>query len=444
MITTNKKNDYLKLIAIEKEEVKNDQIVNKCNAITQISEDKTFYYRVDRCKNMWKLADTLEEFIENKRVNLCVHVDTFIKSYGEEAVRVIVETIAFAARERLSYKSQKSDPIFINFDYDQKYENIVKESLIKVEYMTFAGRLQDTPPNIGTATYFADELAKKAKEVEGVKVTILTKKEIQSLNMGLLLSVNAASPVEPRVVVFEYCSDPKREKIGFVGKGITFDTGGNNLKPSLSMVGMKMDMSGAAIVLSSVLAMAKAKIKTNVVAIGMFTDNRIDGNATLTESIVKSMEGTTIEIDNTDAEGRLVLADGLHYAIDKFKVNKIVDIATLTGAMLYSLGSFYTGLFSTDDAFANDFLQKAKIAREDVWRLPLDCRHLESMKNSKLADMTNTGKRSLGAGSSTAAAFLNHFTKEIPFVHLDIAATEGMDKGYGNGVMLRTFFELAK
>jgi leucyl aminopeptidase len=176
------------------------------------------------------------------------------------------------------------------------------------------------------------------KNIPNVKLRVLGLKEAQKLGMGLLLAVNAGSHVEPRVVVVEYSSDSTLPKTVLVGKGITFDSGGYNLKPSAFMKGMKFDMSGASIMISTVLALAKAKAKANVAAVGMFTDNRIGGQATLPESIIKSMNGLTVQIDNTDAEGRLVLADGLTYGVKELKADRLIEASTLTGAIDVALG----------------------------------------------------------------------------------------------------------
>lgn len=213
--------------------------------------------------------------------------------------------------------------------------------------------MQDTPPNRLHAKEFAEAVKDKFSKVKDIEIEILEKKQIEKNKMGLLLAVNAGSHHEPRVVILRYFGDKKNKKdiLGLVGKGITFDSGGYNLKSSQYLECMKFDMSGAATVCASFLALTKKKPKINVVAVACLTENAIGGHATLTESVIESMSGKTVEINNTDAEGRLVLADGITYAIQKEKVNKIVTAATLTGAVVAALGENLTGVLTNDRNF---------------------------------------------------------------------------------------------
>ncbi|WP_338972766.1 M17 family metallopeptidase [Spiroplasma endosymbiont of Panorpa germanica] len=446
MIFLNDKKQFeLTLKAIKKSEVKNTLVNLDDESVTLISEEKTIYMVFDEIKGCTykKISKALASFLKANKKDLNIDVDSFFKineSKIDGIFDAVVETAMFENHKIISYKEKTVDKPNINLICKADKSARFNETAIKMEFVNFTRDLQDTPPNIATSVTIADKIATKAKEIKGLKVTVLNKKQIEDLKMGLLLSVNAGSYVEPRVVVLEYIGDPKKEKIGLVGKGITFDSGGYSLKPSNFMEGMKFDMSGATIMLSSVMALAKAQAKTNVMAIGLFTDNRIGGHATLVESVITSMNGKTVEITNTDAEGRLVLADGITYAVREAKVDKIIDAATLTGAIVIALGKWQTGVFSTNDQWYDEVAKAAQAGHEPIWRQPLLEEHLKAMQCSPVADLANS-EPGRNAGSSTAAAFLDSFAEGKPFVHLDIAGTAD-DGKRGTGVMVKTIFEL--
>ncbi|AXK50956.1 M17 family metallopeptidase [Spiroplasma alleghenense] len=446
MIFLNDKKQFeLTLKAIKKSAVKNSLIIAEDGASTLISEEKTIYLVFDEVKGCVykKISKTLAAFLKGNKRELNIDVDSFLAiddKKGDAIFDAVVETAMFENHTMISYKEKPAPKLNFNLICKADKTKRFEETAIKMEFVNFTRDLQDTPPNIATSVVIADKIAAKAKEIKGLKVTVLNKKQIEDLKMGLLLSVNAGSYVEPRVVVLEYVGDPKKEKIGLVGKGITFDSGGYSLKPSNFMEGMKFDMSGASIMLSSVMALAKAQAKTNVMAIGLFTDNRIGGHATLVESVITSMNGKTVEITNTDAEGRLVLADGITYAVREAKVDKIIDAATLTGAIVIALGKWQTGVFSTNDEWYKEVEQAAHAGHEPIWRQPLIEEHLKAMQCSPVADLANS-EPGRNAGSSTAAAFLDSFAEGKPFVHLDIAGTAD-DGKRGTGVMIKTIFEL--
>ncbi|KMQ95131.1 leucyl aminopeptidase [Lasius niger] len=281
------------------------------------------------------------------------------------------EAILYGQHQTYSLKTKKEQEKTIKYNLlsNANLPEYTSEEQIKTqsEFINFARNLQDMPPNILYPEIFANHISEKAKAIKNLKVTILDKKAIQDLGMNLLLAVNAGSYYEPRVVVLEYNGDSNsKEKLGIVGKGITFDSGGYSLKPSQFMKGMKFDMSGAAIVCNSALAVAKLGLKTNFVAVACLTENRIGGHATLVETIIKSMNGKTVEINNTDAEGRLVLADGITYAIRKGNATKVIELSTLTGAILIALGHYMTGAFSNNDDLFNNFKIAADQANEEI------------------------------------------------------------------------------
>jgi len=285
--------------------------------------------------------------------------------------------------------------------------------------VVMARDLVNEPANV----LFPEEFARRATALRklGVAVEVLDVKAMQKLGMGALLGVGQGSAHESRLVVMRWNGGARGEKpVAFIGKGVCFDTGGISIKPAASMEDMKGDMAGAACVVGLMRALAARKAKANVVgAIGL-VENMPGGKAQRPGDIVKSMSGQTIEIINTDAEGRLVLADVLHYVADRFAPKFMVDLATLTGAIIISLGQEFAGLFSNDDKLADRLTRAGEDTGERVWRMPLGPEY-DKMIDSKFADMKNTGGRH--GGSITAAQFLQRFVGKTPWAHLDIAGT---------------------
>jgi leucyl aminopeptidase len=262
----------------------------------------------------------------------------------------------------------------------------------------------------------------KGLEKLGVKVSALGAAQMKKLGMGALIGVGQGSEREPQLLVLEWQGAPKtkaKAPVAIVGKGVTFDTGGISIKPAAGMEDMKWDMGGAGVVVGLMRALAARKAKAAVVGICGLVENMPSGTAQRPGDIVTSMSGQTIEVLNTDAEGRLVLADALWYVQDKFKPRAIVDLATLTGAIIVALGHEHAGLFCNDDTLCKQLLAAGKAVGEPVWRLPLG-KGYDTLIDSEAADMKNIGNRS--AGSITAAQFLQRFVKEgTPWAHLDIA-----------------------
>jgi leucyl aminopeptidase len=284
----------------------------------------------------------------------------------------------------------------------------------------FARDLVSEPANILYPAEFAARV--KALETLGLTVEVLGEAEMTKLGMGSLLGVGQGSRRESQLVVIQWkgASDPNAQPVAFVGKGVTFDTGGISLKPADGMEDMKWDMGGAAAVSGLMHALAGRKAKVNAVGILGLVENMPDGNAQRPGDIVTSMSGQTIEVINTDAEGRLVLADALWYCQDRFKPQFMIDLATLTGAIIIALGNDYAGLFSNDDALAGKLLAASEATGEPIWRLPIPPAY-EKQLDSMAADMKNVGGRP--AGSITAALFLQRFVNKLPWAHLDIAST---------------------
>lgn len=265
------------------------------------------------------------------------------------------------------------------------------------------------------------EFAAQAKALEtlGVRVEVLTEKEMTKLGMGALLGVAQGSPRGARLVVMQWNGGkPKDKPVAFVGKGVTFDTGGNSMKPASGMEDMKGDMGGAAAVTGLMHALAARKAKANVVGIIGLVENAVDGNAQRPGDIVTSMSGQTIEVLNTDAEGRLVLADALWYCAERFQPKFMVNLATLTGAIMVALGQSHAGLFSNNDDLSARLTEAGLATQEKLWRMPMGPEY-DKLIDSKNADMKNIGGRY--GGSITAAQFLQRFVKDTPWAHLDIA-----------------------
>ena len=304
--------------------------------------------------------------------------------------------------------------------------------------------LGNLPPNICTPTYLADTAKKLAKDYK-LGIEVLERKQMEALKMGSFLSVTNGSVEPPKFIVLKHLGGKAKDApVVLVGKGITFDTGGISLKPGAGMDEMKYDMCGAGTVLGTMRAIAEMKLKLNVIGVIATCENMPSGSATRPGDIVTSMSGQTIEILNTDAEGRLILCDALTY-VERFKPAVVVDIATLTGACVVALGNHNSGLFTrhdaAHDALADELLQAGKAAGDTAWRMPIEEAYNEQLK-SNFADMANIGTP--GGGSITAAAFLERFTKKYTWAHLDIAGTawkSGAAKGAtGRPVPLLTTF----
>ena len=310
--------------------------------------------------------------------------------------------------------------------------------------VTLARELANRPGNHCTPTYLGEQAKKLGKEY-GLKVEVLDRKAIEKLGMGSFLAVAQGSAEPPRFIVAQYHGAAKTQApIVLVGKGITFDTGGISIKPAAEMDEMKFDMGGAASVLGTLRAVAELKPKLNLVVIVPTCENMPGGRAIKPGDVVKSMSGQTIEILNTDAEGRLILCDALTYA-ERFKPAVVVDVATLTGACVIALGHHHSGLFTADDALAAQLLDASRAALDPCWRMPLDEEYDEALK-SNFADMGNVGGRA--GGAITAAMFLRKFTGAYRWAHLDIAGTawkSGAAKGStGRPVPLLTHFVLSQ
>ena len=292
-----------------------------------------------------------------------------------------------------------------------------------------ARELANLPPNLCTPTYLAAQARELAQAHEQFKVNVLDEDQLRELGMETLLAVSAGSEQPARLIVLEYAGADRRQKpYVLIGKGITFDSGGISIKPAAAMDEMKFDMSGAASVLGTLSVIGQLQPRLNVVGIVAAAENMPDGKATRPGDVVPSMAGLSVEILNTDAEGRLVLCDALHYA-QRFSPEVVIDIATLTGACVIALGKHASGLFSNDSELAADLIEAGQLSGDRAWQLPLWEEYQDQLE-SNFADLANVGGRA--AGSITAACFLSRFCGEQPWAHLDIAGTAwhgGKQKG---------------
>ncbi len=290
----------------------------------------------------------------------------------------------------------------------------------------FTRDLVSEPPNVIHPESLAEETKKLA--ALGVDVELLNEKQMKKLGMGALLGVGQGSERESHIAIMRWDGAPDakdKRPIAFIGKGVTFDTGGISIKPAAGMEDMKWDMAGAGAVIGVMKALAGRKAKVNAVGVVGLVENMPSGTAQRPGDIVTSMSGQTVEVINTDAEGRLVLADAMWYCRDRFKPKAMIDLATLTGAIMVALGQFHAGLFSNNDELADRLLAAGKSAGEPLWRMPLGEAY-DKLINSDAADMKNVGGRY--GGSVTAAQFLQRFVKDTPWAHLDIAGMAWSDK----------------
>ncbi len=333
-----------------------------------------------------------------------------------------------------SLKSNKKPPlptlahVVLPLSPKPELQQALAEATATADGVELARTLGNLPPNICTPSYLAEEAKKLAREFK-LGLEVLERKDMEKLGMGALLAVTNGSHQPPKLIVLRYSGAAKgRKPLALVGKGITFDTGGISIKPAGEMDEMKFDMSGAGSVLGAIRALATMQAPVNVVGVIPTCENMPGGHACRPGDIVTTLSGQTVEILNTDAEGRLILCDALAYAA-RFEPDVVVDIATLTGAMVIALGHVASGLFANDQKLADEIREAADEAWDRVWQMPLWEDYQEALR-SNFADMANIGGRP--AGSITAASFLARFTRKLRWAHLDVAGTawkSGREKG---------------
>ena len=390
--------------------------------------------------------------LDGKPAKLSIFIPEMRGKKYPETVRAVVEGLMLADYSFENYKKKGKKGVkelqLNTFSAKADIQEAVTEAQTLAECTNIARDLVNEPANVMFPERLAEESVKLGKKY-GFEAEIIDEKGIEKLGMEAYLAVARAAEKRPRLIVLKYMGDPKSKEItGLVGKGLTYDSGGLALKPATGMVAMKCDMGGSAAVIGAISAIAAMKIKVNVITVVAACENSIGGNAYRNGDIIGSMAGKTIEVLNTDAEGRLTLIDAVTYAIREQKVTRVVDVATLTGAVLVALGNSTTGVVSNDDKFYKELEKASEASGEQVWRLP----HYEEysdMLKSHIADLRNIGKARM-AGTITAGLFIKEFVEDKPWLHLDIAGTAWRDgaESYnaigGTGAGVRLLYELMK
>ncbi len=384
-----------------------------------------------------KLAKTVYSNLSSHSKNAYVVLGDSIDEvqFGQFCLALLNSSYSFQ-----NYKSQKADNphlttvnFIINLDNQSAFETVLALQVAIFQGQSATRDLANEPPNVCNPVYFAEQAKKLAKAYPDLlTVQVLGEKEMTKLGMNCFLAVSRGSDNEGQLIILEYhgLASEKQAKKGkkkkledkpivLVGKGVTFDTGGISLKPALGMGEMKFDMSGAATVFGTMKALCEARLPLNVVGAMACAENMPSGKASRPGDIMTAMNGKTVEILNTDAEGRLVLADTLVY-VQRYQPKAIIDMATLTGACVVALGHVRSGVYSNDEDVLFELEQASEIAHDRIWHMPLDDDYQEQL-NSNMADMQNIG--GMPAGSVTASCFLSKFVADYPWAHLDIAGT---------------------
>jgi len=406
---------------------------------------------VDRLRELSALIVKTAKSYKSKTVTSCLFGQNHPKIGALKAVQPFVEGAYLGNYRFKGYSSEREeqpelDLFQINVgEMNEELKAEIEKGIAYAEGTNLARDLVNTPGNMMTPTIMAEKAIEIAKR-HNMKYEILEKDDMERLGMGGLLAVAQGSEQPPKMIVLKYQGKDEwdDEVLGLVGKGLTFDSGGISLKPREGMENMKTDMGGGASVLGAMEAIGRIKPKMNILAVVPSSENMPSGKALKPGDVIKTMSGKTIEVLNTDAEGRLILADGITYA-KKLGATRIIDLATLTGAVVVALGNITTGAMTNNQAFLDEFMQAAKSAGEKIWQLPTDDEYKELIK-SQIADLKNTGGKT--AGSITASLFVGAFAEDTPWIHLDIAGTAWSEKDTniapkgGTGVMVRSLVQL--
>lgn len=391
-------------------------------------KDKEVFFFFDKTKVFdsalfTRKLSTLFKTIRGKSFNL--NLNSFIETLSidtEKIINIILTKAQNLLEQSLDLRTKKEN-FEINIIYDKKYEAIVKKTKNICLAIKEGKYLQLLPHNICSVKYFVDYVKKLFENSKNVKVRVLDKKQLKTLKMNLFLSVNQASNKddEASLIILEY-KDVSKKPTTLVGKGLVFDSGGYSLKPPAYLKDMNQDKAGACSVLSTIYALDKNNINVNVLGLLPLSPNMINESAMIIHDVYKSMDGTTVEITNTDAEGRLLLADSITYAFQKYKSSSILTIATLTGTSELVFGDIHNPYWANDEKTRKIIEQSAIDSGEYVWNLPLNYEYELMNKESTTADLLNSAHERF-CGNGTAAAFLKHFDKSNDFVHFDVAGT---------------------
>ena len=443
----------------EKKNLKLDNIrLAYFNAFNEVKASKELNIDVDLrvFDNILNCVDSQEEFFKgsccNQGVENRVHTSNCHKTetlVSSEVLKAVVEGIYGSLYEFDKYKTDKKAPLTFNVNIQTISDESVLDEAIKImEAIYFSRELVNERAEYLYPETLANICVEELTKL-GVNVQVYDEKQCEEMGLKAFLAVGRSSIHQPRFIVMEYMNDPDTEFVtGYVGKGITYDTGGYSLKPSTAMDTMFCDMGGAGSVIGAMKLIASMNLKTNVIGVVAACENTLSGSSYKPGDIIGSLSGKTIEVINTDAEGRITLADSMYYTTKKLKVDRVIDLATLTGACLVALGEFYTAAITNNQEFYEEFSSHAKMNGERVWQLPNDDSFREFNK-SKVADVINSGGRY--AGTITAGQFIQNFVaNDVPWIHLDIAGTaylsktEKYQKEGATGVMVKTLYSLLK
>lgn len=398
--------------------------VSKDNVTLYVGLGEASSFKLTKIKDI--VAYSIKQVKKYKVKNIAVDLSLFLREYGTSCIVEVVLGIKLGLYSFKGYSSIKEEKDYVVFfeGYSEKEEDMINKeiclALNLAEGVILARDLVNTPANKLNPITMADNI-RKLGEHAGFQVEVFDEKYIVEIGMDAFYTVGRSSGNPPRLIIARYLGDDESDNItALVGKGVTCDTGGYCLKPSNSMAGIKGDMAGSASVIGAIYALAKNKVRTNVVGVIPACENRISRESFIPGDVINSLSGKSIEILNTDAEGRLILADAVTYAIQKEKAKRVIDIATLTGAVVNALGFSTAGLLSNDKEFYQEFKKGYKKSGEQYWQFPIYDEYRDMIK-SDIADVKNVGKSY--CGTITAGLFIEKFVEDKPWIHLDIAGT---------------------
>ena len=381
-------------------------------------------------KTVNEVSQAASKVLQNTSIEnaSCYLTDSVIADQSDTAITQTIIAFADSLYQLQDYKSKKKDApsltevcVSSSTGFNDDAQTALNNGISISQGMQLTRDLANHPGNVCTPTYIAEISAQLANDYQAIEIDVLEEADMEKLGMGSFLSVSKGSDEPGKMVILQYfgADDKEQQPIALVGKGVTFDTGGISLKPGASMDEMKFDMGGAAGMLGTLKACAEMKLNINLVVVLAAAENMPSARATKPGDIVTSMKGITIEVLNTDAEGRLVLCDALTY-VGKYNPSIVIDAATLTGACIIALGHHISAVLSNNDELANDLMDAGNTINDRAWRLPMGDEYKKQLKSS-FADLGNIGGRA--AGTITAACFLGEFTKDYKWAHLDIAGT---------------------
>lgn len=396
------------------------------------------------------IGDAYRKIKSQKSTKIAVILTESNLEITETLVKAVTEAVCMADYAFDNFKTDKEEKVEIQLDIivdsKDKYEEVFNEATILASANLVSRDLVNQPANIMNPSTLAQRVIDLGVD-NGFEVEVIGLEGIQALEMDAFLAVAKASTIEPKFIIMRYKGNPdSKEILGYVGKGLTYDSGGLSIKTTPGMVNMKDDMGGSAAVIGAMCAIAESKLKTNVTAVVAACENMIAGNCYKNGDILNSMGKKTIFIGNTDAEGRLTLIDAMHYIVTKENVTRVLDIATLTGAAIHCTGSVAAPAISNDDSFFSVVNDSFELSGELVWRMPIYDEYKELIKHHE-ADLTNTAG---SPGTITAGLFIGEFAGDLPWVHVDIAGPiwstkeKGIYTKGGTGSSVRPLYYLAK